>query len=535
MSSRAASGRKRLRPAQTATPSLSALPESIQPGNAVNRRDIGSKTQPASPQAFRTPTSTPSLSPSPSTLSSSSGFSSPRQFPPQSQASRDHMQRSQWPEGAGELTPYPLPSQIQTYQPPQMRKDRSAQFRTANPSPESPTLHPAPSYNTFSSTYSSDSEAADNSRRSSGARALPPYPNPPSTKTGWAALSDTKVASARAVPPRYPEDAQRQKGMNPYPSPPLSWDSQTSVAHSESMGSSSSRLPTTPERTERARSGSQPPHYSPPRQLPTAPGAISPPEQNRFPTNHSHDAAYPTPQASSFSSPSTSLASLPSTSAKRLHRNGSNLSGSSGSTSGGSLAHSARTGNPAMESAQSVSTSSSSGRSVISGSPPTTPSALAPTPPNAPFVFPSSRSRARPNNTTPGVSRFKFRGRRKLKAPMANVQVLAPGTPIPAEGIFTAQPSPLTPPQPASPTDANFRMASPPQNLRLTPTMSVGSGSSGSSGTPATPTFYFPSSRTRAHPKAPTQFALGKATKPGFPEAWAEKQEGCHRTFGVRT
>ncbi|KAK7031602.1 hypothetical protein R3P38DRAFT_2522078 [Favolaschia claudopus] len=47
--------------------------------------------------------------------------------------------------------------------------------------------------------------------------------------------------------------------------------------------------------------------------------------------------------------------------------------------------------------------------------------------------------------------------------------------------------------------------------------MSTSSGSSGSSSVVAVPpTFYFPSSRTRAHPKSPTQFALGKATKPKF-------------------
>jgi hypothetical protein len=51
--------------------------------------------------------------------------------------------------------------------------------------------------------------------------------------------------------------------------------------------------------------------------------------------------------------------------------------------------------------------------------------------------------------------------------------------------------------------------------LRDAPTPSVSSGSSGAAAAPA-PTFYFPGSRTRAHPKSPTQFALGKTSKPRF-------------------
>ncbi|KAJ7654603.1 hypothetical protein DFH06DRAFT_1047341 [Mycena polygramma] len=94
---------------------------------------------------------------------------------------------------------------------------------------------------------------------------------------------------------------------------------------------------------------------------------------------------------------------------------------------------------------------------------------------------------------------------------MANVQVLAPGTPIPAEGVFTAQPV-VRPPN--KPGGSNLREPPPPpQNLRLAPTVSTSSGSSSSSGPPATPTFFFPSSRTRAHPKAPTQFALSTGKK----------------------
>ncbi|KAJ6485508.1 hypothetical protein C8R45DRAFT_274705 [Mycena sanguinolenta] len=574
MSSRAASGRKRLRPAQTAIPSLATLPESIQPANASNHLDLDHRTYYASPQAYRAPTlASPPFSPP--LTSSSSGFPSPRQFPSLSQPSRDHMSRSQRPEGVGELTPYPPPSQFQPYEPPPGRRDKSAQFRTVNTVPETPSFHPspAPSYNTFSPNFSADFEAVEDSRPAS--RALPPYPNPPPGKTGWAALSDTKVASAIAVPPRYPEDIQ-----DPYPSPPSSLASWSSISRAESVASSS-RLPPTTERYERARSGSQPPHYSPsssppstsPLRLPIGPASFPHPQQNRFATNHSpnysYDAVYPTPQAGTFSSESEipfapdnmhlyrnaaafssssgsasgrsleysppppsafSVSSFPRTpEIEYVHRNASSLSNSSASTASrgsigystaqtspftsvsslppasGLLGHSARAGNPAMESSQSVSTNSS-GRSAGSD-PPAAPTPAASAPATAPFVFPSSRSRARPANPNTGGPRFKFRGKRKPKT--------QPGNPdsIP-EGAVAAPPPPRAPPMPTVVTSPNTSSrVVPAQNARLSPT-STWSGSSGSSGAPATPTFYFPSSRTRSHPKAPTQFALGK--KPGF-------------------
>ncbi|KAF7371148.1 hypothetical protein MSAN_00750200 [Mycena sanguinolenta] len=590
MSSRAASGRKRLRPAQTAIPSLATLPESIQPANPSNRVELEHRSHYASPQAYRAPPSA-SAPFSPSSISSSSGFPSPRQFPPLSQASRDHMARSPRPE---DLTPYPPPSQFQPHEPPPARRDKSVQPRAANTAPEAPTSHPspAPSYNTFSPDFSPDSEAGlpvDDSPQAS--RALPPYPTPPPGKTGWAALSDTKVASAIAVPPRYPEAIQE-----PYPSPPSSLASWSSISRSESVASSS-RLPPAPERYERARSGSQPPHYSPsssppstsPLRLPIGPGSFPHPQQNRFATNHSpnysYDAAYPTPQASTFYSESPfplvpentylyrnasgfssssgwnsggslgysppppsafSVSSFPPTpEIAYIHRNASSLSGSSASTasagsigysatqtsaftsvsslppapdnaylhcnssslsgsSGGSLGHSARAGDPAMESSQSISTNSS-GRSGGSD-PSAAPTPTASTPAAAPFVFPSSRSRARPANANPGVPRFKFRGKRKSKT--------QPGNPEPIPENVAA--SPLPPRAPPKPpiiiAPSNSRTVSA-QNARLSPT-STWSSSSGSSGAPAAPTFYFPSSRTRSHPKAPTQFALGK--KPAF-------------------
>ncbi|KAJ7929351.1 hypothetical protein B0H13DRAFT_1859836 [Mycena leptocephala] len=379
-----------------------------------------------------------------------------------------------------------------------MKKEKSVAFRPTNPSPQKPASPPpAPSYNTPSVHFASDSEANSDSRK----RALPPYPSPPSVQTGWAALSDVKSASAFAMPPRYPEDALQE--ANPYPSP---FTSQSSIARSESVASSS-RLPPTSERpeyldTSRSRSDSNPPHYSPNlhphSRLANAPGAISHP-QTHAPNYPFPEAAYPTPHSSSFSLPS------------RHHRD--SLSSSSDSISGGSLTNV----NPAMRSTQSVSTSSS-GKSDPSPTAATVPTPLG----SAPFVFPSSRSRARPSGATPGVTGFKFRGRRKLKTSLATVEVLAPGTPIPAEGVFTAQPPAVVAP------NGNLRQPPPPlpQNLRLAPTVSAGSGSSDSGGgIPATPTpatFYFPSSRTRAHPKSPTQFSLGKGkkkddgTKPGF-------------------
>ncbi|KAJ7163511.1 hypothetical protein C8R43DRAFT_1171600 [Mycena crocata] len=520
MSSRAASGRKRLRPAPTAPSPLSTVPPSPQPNaSAFNRPEIDSSVSYASPQDLRIPEapmhvrSVPPPSPS---SPSSSGF--PRHFPYSSQLSRDLLHRAQRSSQTTDgLTPYPLPSQFQPYQPPPLRKEKPMALRARNPSPESQSPNSAPSYTSFS-VHFSDSEGGD-SRRSSTSRALPPYPSTPPVATGWAALSDMKVASAIAVPPSYPEDLRAQ--TNPYPSPPLrsSFDLQNSTARPASVASSS-RLPPTSERSETSRSNYHPPYYSPPsspRRLPSrlkvssTLGACSPQQHNSSLDGSSPAASYPTPHSSSFSSPSTSLASLPVINSRLDTHHESSLSGSSDSISGGSLASSTRPGqyhgNPAMQSSQSVSSSSSAKLD---------PSPTAETRPADPtFVFPSSRSRARPSGSAPGVSGFRFRGRRKLKAPFATVQVLAPGTPIPSEGVFTAQPqsrSQIRAPTASSNGDQGRRAPLPP-NLRLAPTISAGSGSSGSGSAVVAPTFYFPSARTRAHPKSPTQFSFNKGKK----------------------
>ncbi|KAJ6504496.1 hypothetical protein DFH09DRAFT_289947 [Mycena vulgaris] len=521
MSSRAASGRKRLRPAPTAPPPVPTLPQSVT--NKFARPQIDSNVHSTSPQALPTPVSPMYLrsppSPSPSTPSfSSAGFAPPYR----SQSSRDDISRSPRSPDSATATispyPYPAPTQTQVYQPPPLRIDKAAPPRTSNSSPVSQ----APSYNALS-VHFFDS-GGDSRRSSTNTRALPPYPSSPPGKTGWAALSDVKVAAATAVPPSYPEDPQEQAAAYPYRSPTLQspYDSDASIAYSGSVASSS-RLPPTFERPETPRSTSHPPYYSPPsspRLLPTrlrlssGPGATSPQRPNGTFHNYS-PAAYPTPLSSSFSSPSTSFASLPAPGRRLETHRESSLSGSSDSISGGSLASSIR---PEQSHADPATQSSPSLASSSSGSDPS--HAEQPPPPDSPFVFPSSRSRARPSGNAPSVSGFKFRGRRKAKAPLAKVQVLAPGTPIPAQGVFTAQPQPQPQPRPqprAPPANDDRRRAPPPPNLRLVPTASAGSGSSGSGPgsptAPAPPTFYFPSSRTRAHPKSPTQFSFNKGKK----------------------
>ncbi|KAJ7498160.1 hypothetical protein B0H11DRAFT_833838 [Mycena galericulata] len=525
MSSRAASGRKKLRPVPAAPP-LSTLPQSTQSTtNPFNRSRTDSDVLTASPQASRTPVSpmhsrsAPSPSPSTPSSLSSSGFP----YQPPSRGLIPRSQRAFEPSGGGEVTPYPLPSQAPPYQPPPLRKDKKGALRAANPSSDPPALHPAPSYSSVS-VHFADSDGGDSRRPSSRALPLPPYPSPPNINTGWAALSDTKVASAFAGPPSYPEDPQEPS--DPYPSLPLqsSIYSQPNIARSGSVASSS-RLPP----LETSGSDSHPPYYSPssspPVPLSRLPahdglGAGSPRQQKRVTFTYSPATSYPTPHSSSFSSPSTSLASLPAVNNRLDTHHESNTSGSSDSISGGSLASSARRANPAMQSRQSVSSSSSDDPA---------PTTQAAPPANTPFVFPSSRSRARPSGTAPGVSGFKFRGRRKLKAPLATVQVLAPGTPIPSEGVFTARPQPRSQQVAQAAPPGNPRLRASPQDLRLAPIPAVGSASSGSgpsspttAAAPAAPTFYFPSSRTRAHPKSATQFTFKTGKKkdgekqPGF-------------------
>ncbi|KAJ7187810.1 hypothetical protein C8R46DRAFT_1023366 [Mycena filopes] len=531
MSSRAASGRKKLRPSQAAPPFPSTISESA----------YGSPRREPHRSAYSSPQTPPSSYSPPSTTLPLPPSRPPRQFF-SSQSPRDSTQSMQSltvgngrPSGLNP-TPYPTSTQFQpTFQSP--KKEKSLPFRATNPNPSSPTTQTSPLAPPYwsRSVQFLDVENTDSRRISSGSRALPPYPSQPPVNTGWAALSDVKVASAMAVPPRYPEDGQK---ANPWPSrssksPPV--PQEPNFTRSGSVASSS-RLPPAPMRSELAEiytSDPRPPHYSPPpsaRLLPTrlrlssSPDRFSPPHSFSHPTQaFSHpqppangpspDAAYPDqPSSSSFSSPTTSMSSL----ARELQtHNESSMSSSSDSISGRSLSPSSRTHpNPAM---QSVSTFSSG-----SSDPPVAPTLPQATPPA--FVFPVSRSRARPNGTT--TTPFRFRGRRKANSAQqfANVQVLAPGTPIPAEGVFTAQA------QPPPPAKAPSRGPGPSSRLQLRKTSSAGSGSSGSGShdgpahSPAAatanpdpnapPTFYFPSARTRAHPKGPPpQFSLGKGKK----------------------
>ncbi|KAJ7080810.1 hypothetical protein B0H15DRAFT_856190 [Mycena belliarum] len=405
MSSRAASGRKRVWPMPTTAGSPAPQTTTI---NKSSRPEIDPNVQattfptPVSPMHIRSAASSPS--------SSFAGLYQPtpsRDLIPRSQRSADVL---------GGLTPYPLPPQTQ----PPVRREKSTLI---NATPDS---HPAPSY-TALSVHFSDSERGE-SRRSSTSRALPPYPSSPPGSTGWAALSDTKVASATARPPSYLSELQ--------PSPPLksSFDpAPGGVARSGSVASTS-RLSPTP---------TQPPYYSPPsspRQGTSRSRLSYPPALSSPPLVPTYSPVpYPTPQSSADSvsaySPSTSPV-------HPVARPETSRSGSSDSISGSGGSGSA-----------SIST-----RSSDPHSPPDS---------NAPFVFPSSRSCARPG-AGPG---FKFRGRRKLKPA---VQVLPAGTPIPAEGVFAAE----APPQTELPRRARSR---PP------PIVSTG----------GPPPFYFPSENAR--------------------------------------
>ncbi|KAJ7158303.1 hypothetical protein C8R43DRAFT_1105634 [Mycena crocata] len=478
MSSRAASGRKKLRPVP-APPSLPTIPQSGKP-------TLSSTSSYASPQDLRTPDSSlqvhSALSPSASTISSSSS-----DFPRHS----SHSSRAQRPtEAASGFTPW---SQSQ---PLSVRQERLIALRTRNRSPDSQSSSSAPSYTSLSE--------GGYSRHSSNFRSLPPYPVTPPVGTGWAARSDIKLASSIVVPPSYLEDPRPQ--TNPYPLPPLQspFDPQISMARSGSVGSSS-HLPTTPptfERPQTPRSNLSLPYYSPsssPRQPPlrlrgSSPlGAGSSKQRNRpVETTFLPDSSYPTPLSSSFAS-----ASLPV-----IGHHEPSLLSSAESLSGWSLASGA--GRYSIHSTNQSSRAFSTTSSVKSSPSPT----IETRPPDL-FVFPSSRSRARPKAPSPGISGFKFRGRRKLKASLATVQVLAPGTPIPSEGVFTAQASA------ASGGDSDRHALSPP-NLHLTPSLSAYSESSVSApASPASiaPIFYFPSARTRAHPKRPTKFSLSKGNR----------------------
>ncbi|KAF7309377.1 Methyltransf-25 domain-containing protein [Mycena indigotica] len=124
-----------------------------------------------------------------------------------------------------------------------------------------------------------------------------------------------------------------------------------------------------------------------------------------------------------------------------------------------------------------------------------------------PFVYPSARTRARPgqNKAT------------QQKGPIASIQVLPPGTPLPPEGIFTAAPSPPPDVQSFPPEIRTARPGSDRSSKSMStitaPNNDMALDLHKSTQTPQEPQpFYFPSARTRAHPKAPG-IHLGKGKK----------------------
>ncbi|KAJ7071113.1 hypothetical protein C8F01DRAFT_1109166 [Mycena amicta] len=372
------------------------------------------------------------------------------------------------------LSPVPSPrdhrSQLRgepVYQPPPQRNEKSLPLRTTNPSPEPP----APSY------YDEN-----HLRRASTPRSLPPYPSAPQSLTGWAALSDTKSAIALA-PPHYPESHRSTYYPSPYLPTPASSPPSSRVSISRSISTASSSLSSLPSIGDpgpfyrpSTRSVSEsvpnerPPFYSPSSRLrlPIAPEPSSPPPIQHYqprPAFGSPDGALlatPTPQVRSDDS-------IPSASWARVA--------------------------PTIQSRPAIPSSSSE--------------ALPPRPktPPAPFVYPSARTRARPSGT-PSAG-FKFRGRRKLKSP-------PDGVPLTTAARSSQDGSTKS----RSSADAESINPPVPQPQPRGYSASVASGSSdGVSGSSLRPTppesqpFYFPSARTRAHPKAPGLHFGGKGKK----------------------
>ncbi|CAK5273495.1 unnamed protein product [Mycena citricolor] len=501
MSSRAASGRKRLRPPQIAAqPSLAPLLETAVDSSEAHPDELASSARPVHP-----PTPAPSIrsrsSSSPAPSSSSLSFlSMPARTGPLGflvpMPARDQV--AQWlppsrrPSGydvPGDVIPYHAPSDDSQQRAP---REKILPFRATNPNRDST---PVPSYHEH---FASTSSVTQQSTSGARPRALPPYPNAPAVQTGWAALSDSKTAEALSDPPNYSERARQSSTDTAYPYPYPASSSSLSLQTSEPSWSNA--------RFAHPTEMPQPPYYSPPPHSSTlllpsrfhqVPGAL-PLDPNHTPpprmvaADYSLDPAnqYPTPQSSSFSSPSTSFAVLPQSSFPQHV-----------SQSSGAITYEAR-GDPAMHSRQSISSSgSSSGNSDPPAAVASSSSSRVAT--SAPaFVFPSSRSRMRPSTTSsPGISGFRFRGRRK-SAKVAPVEIAAvPETPLP--------------PQPVSPTAAaSVRSAPTPQasGRMVSPT-----AASSQSAEP----FYFPGARTRAHPKSSTPIRFrrrkdGNGERPGL-------------------
>ncbi|KAF7320074.1 MAP kinase kinase kinase [Mycena kentingensis (nom. inval.)] len=367
------------------------------------------------------------------------------------------------------------------------RKDsKPLPLRAVNPDPAP--SYPVPPF----------AQNAPTTRRSSSARALPPYPASPPSSTGWAALSDAKVAAALAAPPHYPADPNRaapSAQSSPMSSPRTNISRSISVASSSissvpSMGDQGpfARPPEQPR--GRAVSGArgpdeQPPYYYPPPsrlRLPISPGAnpsMPLQSQNRGMAGRSVPPARAPAEMSNWSGPSGA-----SQDPQAMHR----------SNGGPQFSH------PAMQSTHSfASTSSSTSDRATSVAP-------------APFIYPSARTRARPSGApSPG---FKFRARRKLKVgtqPAIDGVLAAVRSSSSGEVRSTNDASPTLQPRAAASAVSIGSGSS--SGASVSPSTSAGGPRKAASVSGAAEPFYFPSARTRAHPKAPGIHFGGKGKK----------------------
>ncbi|KAJ7650944.1 hypothetical protein FB45DRAFT_28166 [Roridomyces roridus] len=440
MSSRAASGRKKLVP-------KAALPQHVSPNSITQTRDsdLAQSQSPAYHAPWRT---IPSPAPS-SATSSTSSF--PDDITPRSPAARDMYRAPQ-----GGITPYTIPPQTPFYEPPPRRREKAVSNSNSASRYTSPPITHA--------------ERNDSRHRPPPSRSLPPYPSPPPSHTGWAALSDSKVAAATAVPPSYPDNFHHSFASNMYPSPPL----QSHLVQPDFASvASSSRVSPAPERPQTPRFAPEPPYYTPPSSPPHSVSRLPIGSISSAPrTAHSYSPealAYPSSR-SSDALPSPSFASL---STNRYGR--PNQLPTPAGSSGSSLTSTAA----GMQSTQSISSSSSSSSSEPPPASPTH-SPAANTAAGG-FVFPSSRSVARPGATRG----FRLRGNRKLKDKMRAQE---------QDGQVQEEPRTLPPP----PRQVPLPTSIPPPNPSAAPQP-----------------FYFPSARTRAHPKSATQITFKGKKKEG--------------------